>query len=299
MREPRVLELLRRHADVDGVIETPIEGLRLFRVSSPVEPIPVVYPTGICAVAQGQKRGFIGGEVHVYDSRNYLCAAVPMPGEADVPVASAERPVLGAFVSFTLPVVSDLILRFGDELASRPSAGEVHAGLTLAKWDAPFDNALARLVSLLDDPLELRALGESRMRELMFAVLRGGGGHTLNRPPGPAREVARAVDYIRDHLDQHISVDGLAHRARMSRTVFHRAFKATTGHTPIQFVKSLRLNHSAMLIAEGAGVAEAARRVGYSSASQFSREFRREFGSSPSGWKSREPASGSPSGPSA
>ena len=54
--------------------------------------------------------------------------------------------------------------------------------------------------------------------------------------------------------------------------------------SPIQFVKSMRLNNAAMKIAGGVPVNRAAMDVGYVSSSQFSREFKRMFGQSPKQW---------------
>ena len=70
----------------------------------------------------------------------------------------------------------------------------------------------------------------------------------------------------------------------MSRAVFHRRFKQATTLSPIQFVKSMRLNTAAMKIAGGMTVSEAAMQVGYVSTSQFSREFKRLYGQSPRDW---------------
>ena len=55
--------------------------------------------------------------------------------------------------------------------------------------------------------------------------------------------------------------------------------------SPIQFVKSMRLNTAAMKIAEGTNVNAAAMEVGYVSPSQFSREFKRAYGKSPRQWR--------------
>ena len=76
----------------------------------------------------------------------------------------------------------------------------------------------------------------------------------------------------------------MAEKAGMSRAVFHRKFKQATTMSPIQFVKSLRLNNAAMKIAGGMNVNEAASQVGYVSSSQFSREFKRMYGESPRQW---------------
>jgi len=66
--------------------------------------------------------------------------------------------------------------------------------------------------------------------------------------------------------------------------VFHRRFKAATSFSPLQFIKTLRLSHAAMQLVGGKTVGQAADDVGYTSASQFSREFRRQFGQSPRQW---------------
>jgi AraC-like DNA-binding protein len=71
----------------------------------------------------------------------------------------------------------------------------------------------------------------------------------------------------------------------MSRAVFHRKFKQATHLSPIQFLKSMRLNHAARRIAQGRTVNQAAMDVGYVSSSQFSREFKRLFGESPKNWR--------------
>lgn len=70
----------------------------------------------------------------------------------------------------------------------------------------------------------------------------------------------------------------------MSKAVFHRRFKAMTTLSPLQFLKAIRLNHAAAMIAGGMTVAVAADKVGYVSPSQFSREFRRQYGMPPRQW---------------
>jgi AraC-like DNA-binding protein len=52
--------------------------------------------------------------------------------------------------------------------------------------------------------------------------------------------------------------------------------------SPLQFQKHLRLHHARrLMLAEGIEAAAAGHRVGYESASQFSREYRRLFGAPP------------------
>ena len=68
----------------------------------------------------------------------------------------------------------------------------------------------------------------------------------------------------------------------MSPSALHRHFQAVTGLSPIQFQKRVRLQQSRLLLMSGAAdVATAGSRVGYNSTSQFSREYRRQFGLPP------------------
>ncbi len=68
----------------------------------------------------------------------------------------------------------------------------------------------------------------------------------------------------------------------MSASSFHQYFKALTSMTPVQYQKQVRLLEARRLLAAGAAnVSEAAYRVGYESASQFSREYSRAFGVPP------------------
>jgi AraC-like DNA-binding protein len=68
----------------------------------------------------------------------------------------------------------------------------------------------------------------------------------------------------------------------MSLSGFHQHFKAVTGLSPLQYQKLLRLQEARRLMRdEGLDAAVAAFRVGYESPSQFSREYRRMFGSPP------------------
>jgi AraC-like DNA-binding protein len=89
------------------------------------------------------------------------------------------------------------------------------------------------------------------------------------------------IDYLSNHLKEPVTIDDLASQIGMSRAVFHRRFKEVTTMSPIQFVKSMRLNNAAMKVAGGKTVSEAAMDV---NSSQFSREFKRMYGQSPKQW---------------
>jgi len=114
--------------------------------------------------------------------------------------------------------------------------------------------------------------------------LKGEAGESARRAFGVGNEIARAIDYLSSRLNEAVTIDDMAAHVGMSRPVLHRKFKQATTMSPIQFVKSMRLNNAAIKIVGGMNVNEAAMDVGYVSSSQFSREFKRMYGQSPKQW---------------
>jgi AraC-like DNA-binding protein len=103
-------------------------------------------------------------------------------------------------------------------------------------------------------------------------------------------EIARSIEYLSSRLDEPVTIEDMATQVGMSRAVLHRKFKEATSMSPIQFIKSMRLNTAAMKIATGTNVSTAAMEVGYVSSSQFSREFKRMYGQSPKQWSHTKPS---------
>jgi AraC-like DNA-binding protein len=95
-------------------------------------------------------------------------------------------------------------------------------------------------------------------------------------------QVGRAIRWIREHPSAPFRVEELAEQASMSVSTFHRHFRSVTTLSPVQFQKKVRLQQARLLLlGEGIDVAGAGFAVGYDNPSQFSREYRREFGAPP------------------
>ncbi|MEO1173685.1 MAG: AraC family transcriptional regulator, partial [Myxococcota bacterium] len=236
---------------------------------------------------QGRKRAFLGAGVYEYSPEDYLCVTMPLPMEAEIRSASPDRPVLGMLVRLETRLVAETAIEYEAARGSADGdrAKDLLPGLAVVAADEGFVTATGRLLSLLDDPVALRVLGRGRLRELLFSVMNGPAGSLLRQSFGGALGIGRALRHLRENVAEPITVDKLARKAGMSRTVFHRRFKEVTTFSPLQFVKALRLSDAAMLLAQGASVSEAAGHAGYTSASQFSREFRRQFGRPPREWR--------------
>ena len=268
------------------MVETGVRGVQLFRVAEPIRCAPAVYEPTVVAIVNGAKEAILDGKTYVYDNSQYMCCAISMPVEAGTPTASPDNPLLGVYISLDTKVMTQLAIEMESSAGAirKPKGGPLPQGFALSRWDEAFTEALLRLLQLGDSPADAAVLGDGRLRELYYAILKGDAGDSARRAFGVGNEVARAIEYLSSRLDKTVTIEDMAARAGMSRAVLHRKFKQATTMSPIQFVKSMRLNQAAMKIAGGMNVNEAAMDVGYVSSSQFSREFKRLYGQSPRKW---------------
>jgi len=124
-------------------------------------------------------------------------------------------------------------------------------------------------------------------REIHYRVLITQAGQSLRRfnvgQQPAAVAVSRAIGLIRQDLAETMSVRTIADHVGLSPSALHHHFKLVTGTSPLQFQKQLRLLEARRLIqANIRSVTDAAYEVGYSSPTQFSREYRRTFDCAPS-----------------
>ena len=286
MVKEQIKSIIEKIAIADGMTETGIDGVKIFRVSHPVECAPAIYEPAIIALLSGEKEAILGGNSYKYNSDLYMCCSMPMPVEAGTPTASIDKPLLGVYISLDTKVMTELSIEIESEFgnAFNYKNSNVFQGLSLARWDATFSDSLLRLLQLEDNKTDATILGHSRLRELYYSVLKGDAGASVRRAFNIGNEISRTIEYLSVHIKDTITIDDMATHAGMSRAVFHRKFKEATMMSPIQFIKAMRLNRAAMNIATGMNVSQAASEVGYISSSQFSREFKRIYGQSPKQW---------------
>ncbi|MCZ4298197.1 AraC family transcriptional regulator [Henriciella marina] len=284
MTMPHIKHLVERCLPTAGLVDTALKGVQLFRVTEPVPCAPAVYEPTIVAILSGRKEAVLDGQKHIYGSHQYLLCPMIVPVEAGAPQASADEPLLGVMIALDPSVMRELAMEMETSISGSRRLQGAASALALARWDTGFTEALLRLLELLDSPVDTAVLGPGRLRELYYAVLKGEAGAAARSAFSVGNEIARTIDYLSAHLNEQVTIDRLADHAGMSRAAFHRRFKEATTMSPIQFVKSMRLNRAAMKIADGETASEAAWDVGYHSSSQFSREFKRMYGQSPKEW---------------
>lgn len=266
----------------DGSHPSALPALTLNRGSVPTVCMPMVFQPCLAIVVQGRKCALLNDEVFHYDALNYLVVSVTLPGMGRVVEASQERPYLSLRLNLDLEEIGRLVLELGDR---GPPPSTADRGLFVASLDEPLLDAVLRMVKLLDTPDDLAVLAPVVQREIYYRVLRGELGRRLAdlvQGDGGNHRIVRAIAWLKQHYAAPLRIEELAEVVHMSPSALHHRFKAITTMSPLQYQKHLRLHEARRLMfADGVECAAAGHRVGYESASQFSREYRRLFGAPP------------------
>jgi AraC-like DNA-binding protein len=276
-------DLLIRHARPD--MTTAIEGVLISKVEQSAPPSPAMSGTVLALIAQGAKRIALGDRVYEYRAGQYLIASVDLPITGHFTEAGPERPAVGFGLTLHPATVAELLLQAapGD---LPPAGGGAPSGMAVS--DAPDEllDAVIRLLHLLDRPRDIAVLAPLIKREILWRLITGEQGATVRQlglADSGLAHIARAVRWIRDHYTESFRVEDVARLSGMSVSAFYRNFQAVTAMSPIQFQKQIRLQEARLLLATHPGdVTGVGSRVGYDSPSQFSREYRRQFGAPPS-----------------
>jgi AraC-like DNA-binding protein len=282
-RQQELSARVARLAPIDGAHQSALESLSLIRNSVPTVCTPTVYQPCLAVVVQGRKRAVLNDEVFHYDALNYLVVSVTLPAMGQVLEASAQRPYLCLRLNLDLEEVARLLLELGDRGPAAPA--DADRGLFVARLDEPLLDAVLRMVRLLDAPEDIAVLAPVVQREIYYRVLRGDLGHRLvDLAQGGSgnHRIVRAIEWLKQRYAAPLRIEELAEVVHMSPSALHHRFKAVTAMSPLQYQKHLRLHEARRLMfANGVDCAAAGHRVGYESASQFSREYRRLFGAPP------------------
>ncbi|ALV31451.1 AraC family transcriptional regulator [Streptomyces sp. CdTB01] len=275
--------LLARHVRPDWT--TAVEGVLISKVDRPDPPSPSMSGTVFALIAQGAKRLALGDRVYAYGPGQYLVASVDLPVTGEFLQADPERPALGFGMTLEASAIAELLLQAGPGDIPRAGAG-VPSGIAVSDAPAPLLDAVVRLLRLLDEPRDRAVLAPLIKREILWRLITGEQGATVRQlglADSGLSHISRAVRWIREHYTEPFRVEDVARMSGMSPSAFYRNFQAVTAMSPIQFQKQIRLQEARLLLATHPGdVTGVGRRVGYENPSQFSREYRRQFGAPPS-----------------
>ena len=291
MYEPidEMRSILQKSLPVEGIQKTGIDGLVIFRRDVPYKKRPQLYHPQIIMLAQGKKNIYLGEQKFVYDASRYFVQTVPLPVVCEA-VIEHEQPMLGLVIAVDPKIIGEILyeMEFHTSIPQKVSTGVYDAPVTERMRDS-----VVRLLRTLADDDERNILGPLYLKELLFLILTNEKGEILRELAVSNRgvyQIARVIREIHEHYDMPLEIPELAKEAGMSSSGFHTAFKSVTSTSPLQYIKHIRLHKAREIIQrEGEKANTAATRVGYESVSQFSREYKRTFGISPS--QDRQPIS--------
>jgi AraC-like DNA-binding protein len=257
---------------------TAVPRLTVVAVDEPIPAMDVLYDPMICFIAAGAKQTVAGERSWVAGGGQMFLNSLDVPVTIDfvrVPYRSAVLQVDG-------PMLAGLLLEL-DEADPRTLADP--GGQRTAAMTPELIEAVTRWVRLLDTPHDIGTLAGRTEEEILYRLLRSPLGPVLRQftvaDSGLAR-VRAAAAWIRAHYNRPLRIETIAAVAAMSVATLHRQFKAATGMSPIGFQKSLRLQEARrMLVAGDLSAGHVAEAVGYTSPTQFSREYKRVYGLPP------------------
>jgi len=280
--ENRMAALLRGLAPDEGYNLTPLSSVRVLRANRALARTPVLYDPGIVIVCQGRKRGYFGDHLYLYDEQHYLAVSVPVPFSMETD-ATPERPLLALYLHLDFALAAELASQI--DAAGVAAAAQAPQSMLSTPMDDAMRTSVLRFIEAMSRPLEAAVLGPGLLRELYFRVLTGPQGSSMREAlslRGQFGRIGRSLRLIHAEYARPLDVTRLADEAGMSVPSFHSHFKAVTQVSPMQYVKSTRLHQARLLMVRQDLTAEtASQAVGYTSPSQFSREFKRLFGQTP------------------
>ncbi|RMQ50288.1 AraC family transcriptional regulator [Pseudomonas cichorii] len=274
------LDIALRHAP-PGLTSTRIPRLDLCVGQGTTDKAPCLYRSMICFILQGSKQVAINDNLLGYDSEQYLISALDLPLIGQIIDAEGGQP----YVAVSLVLDPAILAELASTMPPVRESEQKGVGIMINPMTAPLRDTLLRLLSLLDTPVDIPVLAPMLERELLYRLLQGPQGRLLRQiaqPDGALDRIRRAIAWIRDNYTTRLRIEALCNASGMSRASLHRHFLAMTGLSPIQYQKQLRLQEARQLLLGGEHRAsDVAFAVGYESASQFSREYVRQFGAPP------------------
>lgn len=275
-----LIELISNIAKSDGDYTTPIPSLMIYRRSEATVPMPCIFGLGLGITVQGGKRVTLGEEIFDYGPAQALVTSIDLPVTSYVTHATPIEPYLGIRLELDARTISQLVSEMNFPLPLKPSRA-----MSMVTLDEGMLDALTRLTQLLDEPNLIPHIAPLIQQEIIVRLLSGEHGSTLKHLVtigAPSQQITKVINWMKSHFTEDIPIDDLATKASMSPSTFRQHFRVITGMSPLQYLKQLRLQDARQLMLnEDLDASSAAVRVGYESASQFSREYTRLFGAPP------------------
>lgn len=265
-----------------GSYATPVTGMTLHRYHSDDAPAPRFYDPVIIIIAQGKKWVRIGAKDIPYGEHNCFIAGVNMPVSSCVLEATEDRPYLSISLNLDRGLIAALAAKTPPQAEPYPASP---AGAAVQATSPELLDAFLRLLELVHSPEQAQVLGPLIYQEIHYRLLLSPFGYhlrQLNTIGSQGNQINQAIAWLRSNFKESLYVEELAASLNMATSTFHKYFKEITTLSPLQYQKRLRLSEAQrLMLSDNYDVTRAAFAVGYESATQFNREYKRLFGESP------------------
>jgi AraC-like DNA-binding protein len=280
-------KLAERYAESEGGNSRVWQGLTFYRSSAPTPAHwDEVTSPSYCLIVQGVVRMRIGPEELICNPMHYVVLNRGSRFEVEIIQASRFRPFLSFMLQIEPEMIRDVLSAMNQPMPALPDEQRRQRRyVRVAPPDAPLIDATYRFLTALGADGDRAVLGPIYLREIVYRLLQSKERHRLIdalRANATRTPVSAAIEYMKDHIDEPMSVGLLAEAVCMSESAFAHLFKQVAGTSPYHFLKQLRLERAReLLLNQDSTVSDVAGQVGYTSLSHFISEFKKYFGESP------------------
>lgn len=277
-----IIDIINTEFKEEGLHETFLKDVKVCKTISYNQREPLVYDFCLIIVLEGNKVGYLPNKKIKYSSSNYIVVPTIIPFECET-YASKEEPFSCLLVSIDKQVMYELI----DSISKNEPRKLEKETLSIFqdKVNEEIEDVLLRLARILKSKDDSEILGSQILRELFYRIAMGENASFLHKMflnTSTEAKIARSLKYIHKNYSEQLEIPKLARKEDMSTSSFNAHFKKITLHTPLQYIKKIRLSMAKDFISKSNyQVNEAAFAVGYESISQFSKDFKNYFGYAP------------------
>lgn len=263
-----------------GILQTGIKGFSAALRTAPTSNQHCFYKPMAILVLQGKKQTVLGSEKFTYNENQLVVTSIDIPTVGSIVEASPEKPFMTLIFDLDNYVISQLLSE-----GSYPQNEAARRGMGIIDADESLLDAFSRLTALVGQPERQKVMAPMIIKEIHYLLLTSPLGdilRTINTKGSQNNQIANAISWMKENYRRPLKIDELAQKFNMAESSFYRHFSKVTTLSPLQYQKKLRLHEAQrLMLAENFDAAKAAYEVGYESASQFNREYKRMFGTPP------------------
>jgi AraC-like DNA-binding protein len=266
----------------DGIHDTNLKSVKIFKTKNYEPKSPLIYDVCLILVLQGKKIANLANNSFTFDCDNYLVVPTTLPLECET-YATKEEPFICLLISLDRKIMYDIIEKLNHD--SFKNKDENSFGIFSDKVTNEIEDVTSKLLDILESKEESTILSTGVLTELFYRIAIGKNAKMLHKmflEENKESKIAKALKTIHDNYKDNIDTDTLARVCDMSVSSFHNHFKKITSHTPLQYIKKIRLTKAKdLLVKYDYKVVDVADELGYDNPSHFSRDFKSYFGFSP------------------